>query len=41
MFLRAHNKTRYRRLNNYMAVIGSVGIAGFTAVIISGWPRRK
>lgn len=38
---RAYNKTRYRRLNNYMAVIGSVGIAGFTAVIVSGLPQGK
>lgn len=38
---RAYNKTRYRRLNNYMAVIGSVGIVGFAAVIVSGLPQGK
>ncbi|MEJ6980290.1 hypothetical protein WG906_07505 [Pedobacter sp. P351] len=37
----AYNKTRNGRLNNYMAVIGSAGIVGVAAVIISGLPTGK
>lgn len=38
---RAYNKTRYRRLNNYMVVIGSVGVISWVALMISVVPTGK
>lgn len=38
---RAYNKTRNRRLNNTMAVIGSVGVISYVALVISAWPTGK